>query len=126
LRLRLFSSFSAWKQCWRKARKSEQGRVCKQRNGSASPFAVTRTIAKINVHLKDSFDENLALRPEDYQGPALFADFNPEMTDDIYQEEFPYIRTQKVILRNVTTASGKALRLSDNPAMFNDVEIITD
>ena len=64
--------------------------------------------------------------PENYQGPAIFANFNPELTDDSYQEEFPYIRTQKVILSNVTTASGKELRLSDNPFMFKDVEIVTE
>jgi len=74
--------------------------------------------------------ENLQIddssHPEDYKGPAIFADFNPQMTDDSYKEEFPYFRTREVILRNVTTASGKTLRLSDNPFMFKDVKIDTD
>ena len=61
--------------------------------------------------------------PDGYQGPAIFADFNPEMTNEAYREKFPYVRTRKVILRNVTTASGKALRVSDNPFMFKDVQI---
>ena len=61
--------------------------------------------------------------PEDYQGAAIFANFNPEMTDESYREEFPYVRTGKVILRNVTTASGKVLRLSDHPFMFKGVHI---
>lgn len=61
--------------------------------------------------------------PDDYRGPAIFANFNPEMTDESYREAFPYVRTRKVILRNVTTASGKALRVSDNPFMFREVEI---
>ena len=61
--------------------------------------------------------------PEDYQGPAIFANFNPELTDKSYQEAFPYVITEQVILRNVTTASGKTLRLSDNPFMFRDVEV---
>lgn len=61
--------------------------------------------------------------PNDYRGPVIFANFNPEMTDESYREAFPYVRTRKVILRNVTTASGKALRVSDNPFMFRDVEI---
>jgi hypothetical protein len=61
--------------------------------------------------------------PGGYQGPAIFADFNPEMTDESYREKFPYIRTSKVILRNVTTASDKPLRVSDNPFMFRDVQI---
>lgn len=67
-----------------------------------------------------------ANHPEDYEGPAIFKDFNKEMTDDSYQEAFPYIKTKKVVLRNVTTASGKALRLSDNPYMFKDVKVNTD
>jgi len=48
------------------------------------------------------------------------------MTDDTYVEEFPYIRTKEVVLKNVTTESGKSLRLSDNPFMFKDVKVITD
>ncbi|CAN5624748.1 hypothetical protein BH23BAC1_BH23BAC1_39600 [soil metagenome] len=73
-----------------------------------------------NLHIDDSN------HPEDYQGPAIFKDFNPQMTDDSYQEKFPYVRTREVILRNVSTASGKALRLSDNPFMFKDVKVDTD
>ena len=64
--------------------------------------------------------------PDGYQGPAIFADFNPEMAGESYRERFPYARTRKVILRNVTTASGKALRVSDNPFMFKDVQIDAD
>ena len=74
--------------------------------------------------------ENLQIddsnHPEDYQGPAIFANFNPEMTDDSYLEKFPYVKTREVILRNVTTASGKTLRLSDNPFMFKDVKVNSD
>ncbi len=61
--------------------------------------------------------------PEEYRGPAIFGDFNPQMTDDSYLEKFPYIKTKHVVLRNVTTASGKALRLSDNLFMFKDVKV---
>ncbi len=73
-----------------------------------------------NLHIDDSN------HPEDYQGPAIFANFNPNITDDSYVEKFPYVRTREVILRNVTTASGKALRISDNPFMFKDVKVNTD
>jgi hypothetical protein len=73
-----------------------------------------------NLHIDDSN------HPEDYQGPAIFAKFNPNMTNDSYVEQYPYVRTREVILRNVTTASGKALRLSDNPFMFKDVKVDTD
>ena len=73
-----------------------------------------------NLHIDDSN------HPEDYQGPAVFTNFNPQMIDDSYQEKFPYVRTKEVILRNVTTASGKGLRLSDNRFMFKVVKVNTD
>ena len=61
--------------------------------------------------------------PENYPGPAIFANFNRHFTDSSYVEKYPYIKTREVILRNVTTASGKPLRLSDNPFMFKDVKV---
>ena len=73
-----------------------------------------------NLHIDDSKN------PADYKGPAIFADFNPEMTNDSYVEKFPYIRTREVILGNVTIASGKILRVSDNPFMFKDVMVNSD
>jgi hypothetical protein len=73
-----------------------------------------------NLHIDDS------AHPEDYKGPAIFADFNPIMTDESYVEKFPYVRTREVILRNVTIASGKILRLSDNPFLLKDVKINSD
>ena len=73
-----------------------------------------------NLHIDDSN------HPEDYQGPAIFSDFNPEMTDDSYLEKFPYITTREVFIRNVSTASGKDLRLSDNPFRFKDVKVISE
>jgi hypothetical protein len=73
--------------------------------------------------------ENLRIddssHPEGYQGPAIFANFNPKMTDGSYVEKYPFIKTKEVILRNVTTGGGKPLRLSDNPFMFKDVEMTT-
>ena len=71
--------------------------------------------------------ENLRIddskHPEEYQGPAIFSNFNPKMTDDSYLEKFPYVKTKEVILRNVTTTSGKTLRISENPYMFKDVKV---
>jgi hypothetical protein len=71
--------------------------------------------------------ENLRIddskHPENYQGPAIFSNFNPEMKDDSYQEKFPYIKTREVLLKNVTTASGKPLRVSDNTYMFRNVKV---
>ena len=72
------------------------------------------------LHIDDSN------HPAKYAGPAIFANFNPRMTDDSYVEKFPYVKTKEVILRNVTTASGKALRLGDNPFMFKDVKVTTN
>lgn len=73
--------------------------------------------------------ENLRIddsnHPENYQGPAIFSNFNPKMTDDTYKEEFPYIKTKEVILKNITTSSKKTLRISDNPYMFKDVKVKT-
>ena len=71
--------------------------------------------------------ENLKIddsnHPPDYQGPAIFANFNPQMNDNTYQERFPYIKTKEVILNNVITSSGKALRLSNNLFMFREVRL---
>jgi len=63
---------------------------------------------------------------EGYNGPTVFANFNPAMTDESYSEDFPYVRTREVILRNVTIASGKPFRLSDNTFMFRGVKISSD
>jgi hypothetical protein len=73
-----------------------------------------------NLHIDDSS------HPENYQGPAIFANFNPKMTDESYVEKFPYVVTKEVILKNVTTASGKKLRLSDNSFMFKDMKVINE
>jgi hypothetical protein len=74
--------------------------------------------------------ENLRIddskHPENYNGPAIFEDFNSKMTNDSYVEKFPYVKTREVILKNVTIASGKALRLSDNKFMFKDVRVNSD
>ena len=63
---------------------------------------------------------------EDYNGPAIFTNFNKEMTDETYKQAFPYVITKKVILKNVSATSGKALRVSDNAVMFRDVVVKRD
>lgn len=72
--------------------------------------------------------ENLQIRDpvsqDDYRGATLFADFNPEMIDDSYLEKYPYVKTKEVVLRNVTTSSGKPVRVCDNPYIFRNVNII--
>lgn len=61
--------------------------------------------------------------PDPYQGPAIFANFNHENSSDAYIEKYPFVKTTRVTLKNVTTASGKPLRVSDNTHMFKDVKI---
>lgn len=61
--------------------------------------------------------------PDQYQGPAIFANFNRNNLDDSYLEKHPYVKTREVTLKNVSTASGKPLRTSDNNHMFKDVKI---
>jgi len=73
-----------------------------------------------NLHIDDSN------HPADYAGPAIFANFNPEMNDESYVEKFPFIITREVILNHVTTASGKELRISDNSFMFKNVKVTTE
>ncbi|MBX2952139.1 MAG: hypothetical protein KF870_06510 [Leadbetterella sp.] len=74
--------------------------------------------------------ENLKIddsnHPEAYAGPAIFTDFNPDMKDASYQEKYPYVKTREVILKNVTTASGKPLRVSNNAFMFREVKVTTE
>lgn len=72
-----------------------------------------------NLQIKDSH------HPEGYNGPTIFSNFNRQMIDDTYIEKYPYIKTKKVILNNVSTASGVPLRISDNPYMFKDVNVVT-
>lgn len=70
-----------------------------------------------NVKIDDSN------HPTHYDGPAIFSDFNPKMNDNTYKEQFPYVVTREVILKNVTTSSGKPLRLSNNTFMFRSTKI---
>lgn len=75
-----------------------------------------------NITIENLFIDD-SNHPENYLGPAIFANFNPQMTDDSYVEKYPYVITKEVFLKNVTTASKKELRVSDNPFMFKDVKI---
>lgn len=59
--------------------------------------------------------------PADYEGVAVLGNFNPGYKDASYVETVPYIKTREVSVKDVTTASGKPLRLSNNPVMFRDV-----
>lgn len=70
-----------------------------------------------NLNIDDSNFVN------NYQGGLVFDDFNSKMTNDSFLEKFPYIKTKEVVLKNVTTFSGKTLRLSDNLYMFKELKV---
>lgn len=57
------------------------------------------------------------------KGPVIFADFSPRFKNAGYNQKFSYVITREVHIRNVSTSSGKPLRLSDNKFMFNKVKI---
>jgi hypothetical protein len=77
--------------------------------------------ARIQIENLQLIDTN---PPADYQGPAIFGNFNPERTDETYQELFPYQITKEVILKNVSTSSGMELRRSENETMFEGVRLV--
>ena len=79
-----------------------------------------RRILFENVRIEDSN------HPDVYDGPVIFGDFNRKNTSAEYVEKYPYIKTEEVILRKVTTASGKEVGLSPNPYMFKDVKVIRE
>lgn len=71
--------------------------------------------------------ENLKIddsnHPENYDGPAIFGNFNSERKEDDYEEKYPYVLTKEVHLKNVTTTSGKEIRRSNNEVMFKGLKV---
>ena len=61
--------------------------------------------------------------PENYEGPFVFGMFNEKNTSSDYVEKHPYHVTEEVELRNVTTKSGRPVRLSPNEWMFRNVKV---
>ena len=45
------------------------------------------------------------------------------MINESFQEKYPYFKTEKVILNNVSISSEKEMMVSDNPYMFREVII---
>ncbi len=76
---------------------------------------------KITIENLQIDDSN---HPEDYNGPVIFTNFNSKNTNASYQEKYPYVLSKKVILKDVTTKSGKEIRLSENSFMFNEIKVI--
>ncbi len=57
------------------------------------------------------------------KGPVLFGNFNPQFTSAAYKQPFPYAVTHEVVLKKITTTSGKPLMISDNDFMFKSVKV---
>jgi len=62
---------------------------------------------------------------KNYSGPTIFSNFNAHFNNNGYIEKYPYVKTKEVILKNVTTESGRPLRLSNNKFMFQNVKVIS-
>ena len=52
-----------------------------------------------------------------YQGPFLLDNFNPDFKEG-YHEDFPYVRTKKIVARRIRTVSGKPVHLAMDPLFF--------
>ena len=65
-------------------------------------------------------------QPEKYQDAVFFANMNPSYKSDSYEEKFPYVKTKEINVKNLTTTTGKPLKLSANPHMFREVKISGD
>ena len=81
------------------------------------PCTMPERIILDGLHVDDS------KAPPDYQGLAIFANFNPKFKAGSKPQPYPYTPTREIVMKNVTTASGKPLRVSDNAPMFKDVVV---
>jgi hypothetical protein len=63
--------------------------------------------------------------PDGYAGPKIFADFNRQYTSEEFEkaQEYPYIITEEVGIKNLKIMSGKDYIISNNPFMFRNVKI---
>lgn len=60
------------------------------------------------------------------KGPVVFAKFNPGVTSASKPQPFPYTITREVVLKRITTTSGKPVTLSDNDVLFRSVKVERD
>ena len=71
------------------------------------------------LEIQDAASANL----KSYAGPYLFSNPNSTHTSEAQEWTHPYAVTERVTLRNVTTASGQPLRTSPNACMFRNTAI---
>jgi hypothetical protein len=91
------------------------------RNFGKHDFGYTCKMPK-NIIIDNLFFDDSDFN-EEKKSLVIFSNFNPEMKSDNYVESYPYIKTKKVIINNLTTSSGKELLVSENPYMFKGVKI---
>ncbi len=77
------------------------------------PCSMPHRIELDNVRIQD------LPATESYRGPVLFGDFGIGSS----AAKFPYAPTREVLIKDVTTASGLPLRISDQPDVFADSKI---
>lgn len=82
------------------------------------PCHMPRRIVVDGLKIDDSH------HPAKYAGPQVFNMYSTKNTTPDYVEKFPYHVTEEVVLKNVTTASGKELVLSPNKHMFRNVKVV--
>ena len=87
------------------------------------PCSMPREITIDGLFIDDSN------HPEDYTGPHLFTDPDDTHMDVVkpdlpVERPFPYARSRKVTVRGLSTASGKQLLISPNPALRHEIEMI--
>ena len=73
------------------------------------------TIDQLHIDTSNLGDDNKSI--------SLFANFNPKMIKEDFKEDFPYVRTKKVTIEDLTISGNQKLKLSENPFMFKDVKI---
>ena len=76
------------------------------------------TIDQLHIDTSNLEDDNKSI--------SLFANFNPKMINEDFKEDFPYIRTKKVSIEDLSISGNQKLKLSENPFMFKDVKIKKD
>ena len=60
---------------------------------------------------------------DNYRGPKIFAKFNSAYTSEEYEQKYPYVITEEVVIEHWTIKSGKPYFISDNPFMFRNVKV---
>ena len=82
------------------------------------PCRMPRVLRIDGLHIDDS-------RAGGEGGIAFFGDLNPACVGDDYEPVVPYAPTEDVYVRNLTTATGRMPRLSENPYMFRGTRFHT-